>query len=296
MTRKEWKLPLTFALGIHVAIIMGGIYAPSIFKAKPKFAEIYEVSVINVAEPDTAPEPQQEDLQQSQAPEPQKQEPAPASIKKIPTRKVVPVVEKKRTEVAPVPTKALSLKPLKRKRKKVLKHKVQPAKPGKDNAKQQRRLLAQQIREQALLEEKARLANEALEREKTLLRQSERTITTRKPTSNRTNSTGRANQNSGSSTLIQNQYYAAVINRLHAYWAVPESLLRKTNLLAVVVITVRKNGEIADMFFESRSGDRVFDQFVQKTLKAAAPLPPIPPALKKQRLELGLRFKPGSIQ
>ena len=71
---------------------------------------------------------------------------------------------------------------------------------------------------------------------------------------------------------------------------------KKPDLTAVVVITINKNGHIANMFFEKKSGDRIFDQFVTKTIESASPLPPIPPAMKKQRYEIGLRFKPGSIR
>lgn len=68
------------------------------------------------------------------------------------------------------------------------------------------------------------------------------------------------------------------------------------SLTAVVVITIQQDGEVANLVFESKSGDRAFDQFVSKTIAAANPLPPIPPAMKKQRYEVGLRFRPDSIQ
>jgi len=61
-------------------------------------------------------------------------------------------------------------------------------------------------------------------------------------------------------------------------------------------ITIKIDGDIANVVFETKSGDRVFDQFVSKAIEEANPLPPIPPALKKQRYEIGFRFKPGSIQ
>ncbi len=68
------------------------------------------------------------------------------------------------------------------------------------------------------------------------------------------------------------------------------------DLVAIVVITINKNGQIANVFFEEKSGDRVFDQFVTKTIEAASPLPAIPAAMKKQRYEIGLRFRPESIR
>ena len=47
--------------------------------------------------------------------------------------------------------------------------------------------------------------------------------------------------------------------------------------------------------FEKSSGDKLFDQFVQKTLREAAPLPPIPAALQQSQVEVGLRFKPSGL-
>jgi TonB family protein len=96
--------------------------------------------------------------------------------------------------------------------------------------------------------------------------------------------------------LIERQYHAAILGRLHQFWSLPEYMKKNSDLMAVVVITITKNGQIVNMSFESRSGNRVFDQFVAKTIEVARPLPPIPAAMKKQRYEIGLRFKPGSIQ
>ena len=101
----------------------------------------------------------------------------------------------------------------------------------------------------------------------------------------------------GSSTnLLESQYQAAIASRLQQFWAIPESLQKDPNLTSIVVITIKMDGDIANMVFESKSGDPIFDQYVSKTIEKANPMPPIPPALKKQRYEIGFRFKPGSIQ
>lgn len=63
-----------------------------------------------------------------------------------------------------------------------------------------------------------------------------------------------------------------------------------------MVVKISNSGQITEMYFENRSGDRLFDQFVNQTLEAAIPLPPMPAAMKKPEFELGLVFKPGGIQ
>ncbi len=287
MLSNEWKLPLNMAIGVHVLILLGALYLPGIFKAKPKFAEIYTVSIINIAEPVTSPPPEVK---------PQQESPPPVIAKPLKTKKMVSITESE-SSPEPVPVKAVSLKPLKKKKIKKVK-KVDTNTRQKDLERKKRQRLAKAIREEEILTEKARLAQEALEAERRLLKP-QKTVNSR-PAAAQAGVRKRTGASSaaagGSSTLIESQYFASIFNKLLQFWALPEYLQNDQSLLAVVVITISKDGTIANMFFENRADNRVFNQFVTKTIEAAAPLPPIPPALKKQRIELGLRFSPGSIQ
>ncbi len=290
MPSNEWKLPLNIAIGIHVLVLLGAIYLPGIFKAKPKFADIYTVSIINVAEP-TASTP---------AP--------PAGAKKIsPPAVTAPPIPKKAQKTAPIaevkekstpaPQKSISLKPLKKKI-------IQKVKPKEDLARKQelarknRQRLAEALREEELLAEKAKLAREALEDERKLLQTQSlaNDLSANSSASSENSSSSSTSASGGSSNLIESQYLAAIFNRLHQFWTPPEYLQQNPDLTTVVVITINQDGTIADTLIESKSGDRVFDQFVNKTIEDADPMPPIPPALNKQRFEIGLRFRPGSIQ
>lgn len=283
MLSNDWKLPLNVAIGIHILVLLGGLYLPEMLKSKPKFADIYTVSIINIAEPAPAEQPAAQS-------EPATPPPSIKPVKPVKAKKVAPI-EERIAETAPGPVKTVSLKPLKRKKKK----KVVTKNNRADEARARRRQLAQALREEELLEEKARLAREALQKERELLNR--KPVAAASPAhSSASNKTGATTQTSGGSNIIENQYYAAIINRLHQFWALPESLQNNPNLTAAVVVTISRNGQIGNFFFEHRSGDRVFDQFVNRTLEAANPLPAIPPALKKQRLEIGLRFRPGGIQ
>ena len=97
-------------------------------------------------------------------------------------------------------------------------------------------------------------------------------------------------------SAIESQYFAAVSNKLHSYWSLPEYKVWDPDLVAVVVIQIEKSGQITKQFFEKKSSDRLFDQFVLKTLQDASPLPVIPSALQQDRIEIGFRFRPGGIQ
>lgn len=289
MFSNDWKFPLNLAIGIHVVVLLGGLYLPDFFKAKPKFADIYSVSIINIAEP--APP------SNNNQPEPEPVAPVKEPIKPTNAKKIAPIEEIKKLEPAP-PTKvkSISLKPLKKKKKK----KVAKTTPKTDEAKLKRQRLAELLKQEELLAEKARLAEEALAKERSLLERQPTPAKKQLPqmsgaTTSRAKS-GNQSQAGSSVSSADRMYYASIINRLHQFWALPLSLQNNPNLTSVVVVTVGRNGQILDSYFESKSGDRVFDQFVMKTVEAANPMPPIPAAMKKQRIELGLRFKPGGIQ
>ncbi len=304
MLPNEWKLPLNVAIGIHVMILLAAFYLPGFFKAKPKFADIYTVSLVNIAEPVAAPpsaKPQApapspaKKIQESAPPPPA---PAPPKAKKeAPIADIPPKIEPAPVPTpAPTPQKAISLKPLKQKIIKEVKEQDVPPKKNDQELKKVQKL-AEALREESVLTERARIAQEALEEERRVLTQSNKGRMTQSAESAvgpQTNAAAPAV--GGSNTLLESQYNAAIANRLQQFWSIPENLQKDPNVTSIVVITIKIDGDIANMVFESKSGDPLFDQYVSKTIEKANPLPPIPPALKKLRYEVGVRFKPGSIQ
>jgi len=278
MPENEWKLPVNLAIGFHVLFFLAVLYLPGLFSAKPKFADIYTVSLISIPEPVAQPEPVQEEVPA------QPVKPPPVTAKKV-----APIAEPV-MKPEPAPQKAISIKPLKKKKIKKIKKNTKDLR-SKELERKRRQKLAEALRAEELAEENARIAQQELERERNLIKQSQKVAT--KPAAKKTATSGK--RIGGSSNLIEGQYHAAIFGRLHQFWSLPEYMQKKPDLEAVVVITISKNGQIANMFFENRSGNRVFDQFVAKTIEAASPLPPIPAAMRKQRYEIGLRFKPGSI-
>lgn len=296
-----WKLPFNIAAAIHLLVILAAFFLPGMFKAKPKFADIYTVSLINIAEPSLAPPVA---APKAQTPPPVKQQeqpptpPTPPKVKKL-TPIAEPTPEIAEPAPAPVaPPKAISLKPLKQKVVKEVKPQETPPKKDEQDLAKVRKL-AQAIREEAVLTERARLAQEAVEQERKVLAQSN--ISKIVPSQSESTSSSSAESSTAtmagsSNNLLESQYQAAIASRLQQFWSLPEYLQKDPNLTAIVAITIKVDGTIANVVFENKSGDRIFDQFVNKAIEEANPLPPIPPALKKQRYEIGFRFKPGSIQ
>lgn len=280
MSGNEWKLPLNFAIGFHLVVLLSAFYLPGIIDRKPQFEDIYTVNLVN--------------LEDVAAPEPQVEEAAPVETKQpeiVPDNAVS--IAPPAPEPVAAPPKAISIKPLKKKKKKKV---VEPPKKKSNLEAIKRQKLAEMIRAQQLADEQARILAQEAELERKILEETRRKPATASPAVKKP--TGRTGGSSGGkqvNSAIAIQYYTAIRSRLMSLWSLPEYKVWDPSLNALVVITIQKNGVIADSFFEQKSGDRVFDSFVTKTLQEVGTLPPIPSAMKKQRLEIGLRFTPGQI-
>jgi TolA protein len=250
----------------------------------------------------------------------------PEVIKQIPPpiEKPIPVPEPVVTPepaAPPAPAEAISLKPLKQKIKKEVKEipdkKIEETKARKDELK----TIAQQLQEEAKKDAAAQAqAQETIKKQRQLaaareqarqadlearlaMAEAERAAAearnARQNQQRAGSSQSASSGNSGNTQtmgVLEQQYYATIMGHVKQYWQPPDVKSWDPNLLAIVSITIAANGQIVSQAFEKESGDKLFDQFVLKTLEAANPLPAPPPALQKQRLEIGLRFKPSGIQ
>lgn len=217
----------------------------------------------------------------------------------------------------PAPVTAISLKPLKQKVKMEVKEipdrKIEETRARRDELKSIAQQLQEEARKEAAAQEtirqqrqlaaareearradlEARLAMAEAERAAAEARNALRDQLRASPSP----AASRGNTGSAQSLgVLEQQYYATIMGHVKQYWQPPDVKSWDPNLLAIVSITITANGQIVSQSFEKESGDRLFDQFVLKTLEAANPLPAPPPALQKQRLDIGLRFKPSGIQ
>lgn len=278
---KEWKLSLNFALGLHIAVILSALYMPGLFKSKPKYADIYTIDLVNVQ----IPEP-------PAAAKVSVPSPPPSTPPKVEVKKAVPVVPAaEKIEAAPA-AKPVSIAPLKRKKI------VTNTRTSDSQKKRLEEIHKQRLKEareaERLAEEAAKLAAmQAVNQLKDLLRESN--------LQNKTTATAQSNTAPRSAprkntSVIESRYFASIYNSLQPHWKLPEYKVWDKDLMATIVIQIAQNGQVTRQFFEKKSGDRLFDQFVLKTIQDGVPLPPIPSALQKSSLEIGLHFKPGSIQ
>ena len=83
-------------------------------------------------------------------------------------------------------------------------------------------------------------------------------------------------------------YRMEVENRIYSNWAYPE----RKELIAVIVLTVRRDGTILKTKIRRRSGDALFDESAFKAVKRSDPLPPFPETYKKSDAEITITFNP----
>ncbi len=91
--------------------------------------------------------------------------------------------------------------------------------------------------------------------------------------------------------LRHRAYYNQVWQILEEAWVLPSSARAET-LRAIVSIGVDPAGKIIEIKFERRSGDRYFDESVERALAKVAQLPAPPEASSGSTFRVGLRFTP----
>ncbi len=91
-------------------------------------------------------------------------------------------------------------------------------------------------------------------------------------------------------------YYALIWSRIKSQWALPQSILRGETREAVINVHILRNGMIADIGFEKRSGNSYFDDSALKAIKKATPLPPLPEWIRDSSIEIGIRFHSSDLK
>ncbi len=279
----SWVLPLNLAIGFHLLIAFSVVVLPDLFKSGPKHEDIYTVNLVNLAEPvieqSAPPAPAPEPVP---TPEPQVSEKAVTITD--PVKPPPPQVE----EVKPV-----SLKPSKRKIKKKIKD---PQRERQKELERKRKQLAEEAaRAEKMAAEQARIAAAEAERQKQIaqaelnrIRNQVRTAPTPRPPGGQ--------RSANVLNVLESQYALAVQGKLMQVWALPEFKQYDNSLKAKYVIRISRDGTVIKQFFEQRSNDSTFDQFVKKAVLEASPFPPFPSAIKESSLEFELRFSPSDIQ
>jgi colicin import membrane protein len=101
----------------------------------------------------------------------------------------------------------------------------------------------------------------------------------------------------GESAGIIDIYKAEIYYRIQQNWAYSEQLGGgKSDQMAVLVIKIMSGGEIREIRFERKSGNRFLDESAYRAVQKSDPLPPIPRELGMSYYEVGLRFGAGGLK
>jgi len=99
-----------------------------------------------------------------------------------------------------------------------------------------------------------------------------------------------AGPSGGDLNVRMKNYYATIWSRIKRLWTIPQGLLPREDIEAVVHAQILRDGTITSIGLEKRSGNRYFDDSALRTVKKASPLPPLPEELRDNSLEIGIRF------
>jgi colicin import membrane protein len=299
MLPSEWRKPFNFSIGLHIFALVIAMLSPSLFDRKPRLPEIYTVNLFTATEV-AEPPPAQQPAAKKPVSKPVVKQVEPE------TKKPAVSIKPSKPEAAPViktVTKPISLKPLKMK--------VKVGKTEQEEARDRAKLsnIVQQMKaaaaEKEAKTEAEKAAKDAVSKLADVLKTAPPgptpSVVIETEGTGQTSTTAKTTGISGprgtgiEPEFYMKQYLSAVYQKIHDNWILPDLQNWDNALEAVLVIAIRKDGTITDSFFERKSENIYFNQFVLKAIKESSPLPPFPDQLDKNTLEIGLRFKPGEL-
>lgn len=89
---------------------------------------------------------------------------------------------------------------------------------------------------------------------------------------------------------VMNTYLRMIWERIRGEWVLPPGIAATDRWEAVVHVKVLKNGRLSDVKLERSSGNTYFDRSVLRAIQKADPLPPFPPEMHDESIEIGIRF------
>jgi TonB family protein len=116
-------------------------------------------------------------------------------------------------------------------------------------------------------------------------------------TNSQTNSGSRQTRmTSGQMAAKINEYANAIESRVHNNWSVPSELKPRNNVETIIEIKIMRDGSLASLGFEKRSGNLYIDDSALKAVKKSAPFPPLPEWYPENNLEIGIIFHSSQVR
>lgn len=271
------KIPLVLTVSVHLAVLLFSIAAPFIMSAKNrKIPEVYTVNLYNI--PETAPPP----------------------VRKV--VKLTTPVQKKAVAPKPVKSNAVSLSPIRQKLAKERKE--------KEEKKRQKKIQMQKLEQVKLNLLKEQAENEAIRAEKELA-EAKKDAATKiadlyKSSDYASSISKKSAADSNGTSKKQGEidrrklealdiYRSRITDHISPFWQLPELQGWDENLRAVIVMQVKRDGTVTNSYFEKRSKNLRFNQYAQKAIDNANPLPPFPIDFHDKSEEIAVTFSPGGL-
>ena len=261
----------------HLILFVVLIFAPGYAKESKPSLSFINVSLVTLPA-------------QGKASLPKKQQPAELE-KQLTAKKKAPEVKispKKNSETDKKPSKAISIAPKKKKIKQSLKKKTFKASKVVKSAITKIEKKVEESRPDEIKKAIARMQDRVKRTE----------ATDHKKYQDVKGSGIPGGSGAGSTKVLEliDIYQIEIAYRIQKNWAFSEQLAGGgKDLEALVAIKIMPNGEIKDIWFDKRSGNRYLDETVEKAIRKSNPLPPLPKGYLRPFFEAGFRFTPEGI-
>ena len=234
------------------------------------------------------------------------------SISKAGGVKSEPAAKPKKSSEKPVTVKETKPKPKKEAEKKIVKEPVkEKAKtpPKKTVPKKNAKKVKKEAKKEEKKENKIQENSEVeLAKVKNAIEKIRESMAENQPTDNSSNSISDTKEGEGGFSSQKNgrpgsiigdivtAYQAEVAWQIEQNWFFSEHTVGKQNIKAILIVEIMKNGEIKELYFETKSGSPYLDDSAYKAVLKSNPLPPLPEAFGVSTYKLGLTFTPSGIE
>ena len=92
------------------------------------------------------------------------------------------------------------------------------------------------------------------------------------------------------------EYIGVVWSRVKQNWTMPQALMPKENITAIIDVRIGRSGALEYAGFEKRSGNRYFDESALRAVKKSSPFQPLPHWVMDQSIEIGIRFHSAELR
>ncbi len=273
------QVPLLLAMALHLGVLLFSIAAPFIMTAKnQRIPEVYTVKLYTV----------------------QEAAPPPLTVPKI--VKITTPAQKKAVAPKPVKRDAVSLSPIRQRlakeRQKKMAEKRRQDLQRREMEQLELNLLKEQAEQAAIAAEKtlAAVKKEAVAKIADLYKTADLVSRESSKAAVDVTRTGPSNGEIDQRKLeALDRYRARITEHISPHWQLPELQEWDENLRAVLVMQVKRDGTVTNSYFEKRSKNLRFNQYVKKAIDSAQPLPPFPIDFHEKSEEIAVTFSPGGL-